>query len=209
MAEVKADQRREVGLRTRTRLLDAALNQIAERGEDGVTLRELTDAAEANVAAVSYHFGSLRSLCDAAIEDALERYLDAQQEALDALSPASTLDELAGAFARPMIRALASGGRDLAVIRLVARIAIDPPQGWDRFDARFVQTRTSALRVLKAQVPGVKDQELMLRARCVAGMVNWLALAPVSAELRNKTEQQLERLLVPVIAGAFRGTSPA
>ena len=209
MAEGRADQRREVGLRTRTRLLDAALNQIAERGEDGVTLRELTDAAEANVAAVSYHFGSLRSLCDAAIEDALERYLDAQQVALDALSPESTLDELAAAFARPMIRALASGGRDLAVIRLVARTAINPPEGWDRFDARFVQTRTSALRVLKAQVPDVKDQELMLRARCVAGMVNWLALAPVSAELRNKTEKQLERLLVPVIAGAFQGTSPA
>ena len=39
--------------------MDAALDLIAERGEEGVTLRELTDAAEANVAAVSYHFGSL------------------------------------------------------------------------------------------------------------------------------------------------------
>jgi hypothetical protein len=40
-------------------------------------------------------------------------------------------------------------------------------------------------------------------------MLNWLALAPVSGELRNKAERQLERLLVPVIAGAFRGTSLA
>jgi hypothetical protein len=40
-------------------------------------------------------------------------------------------------------------------------------------------------------------------------MLNWLALAPVGAELRDKTEKQLERLLVPVIDGAFRGTSPA
>ena len=101
--------------------MDAALDLIAERGEEGVTLRELTDAADANVAAVSYHFGSLRSLCDAAIEDALERYLDAQQEAVSALGPESTLEELAAAFARPMIRALASGGRDLAVMRIVAR----------------------------------------------------------------------------------------
>ncbi len=45
--------------------MDAALDLLAERGEDGVTLWELTDAAEANVAAVSYHFGSLKSLCDA------------------------------------------------------------------------------------------------------------------------------------------------
>jgi hypothetical protein len=39
-------------------------------------------------------------------------------------------------------------------------------------------------------------------------MLNWLALAPVSAELRNTSQKQLERLLVPMIAGAFRGTNP-
>jgi AcrR family transcriptional regulator len=209
MPQVKADRRRETGLRTRARLLDAALDLLAERGEDGVTLRELTDAAEANVAAVSYHFGSLKSLCEAAIEDALERYLDAQQEAVSTLGLDSTLEELAAAFARPMVRALALGGRDLAVMRIVARAGIDPPQGWDRFDARFDRVRADALRVLKARVRNVKDRELILRTRCVAGMLNWLALTPVGAELRNKTEKQLERLLVPVVAGAFRGTSPA
>ena len=76
METARADQRREAGLRTQARLLDAALDLISERGEDGVTLREVTNAAEANVAAVSYHFGSLKSLCDAAVEHALERYLD-------------------------------------------------------------------------------------------------------------------------------------
>ena len=209
MPQVKADQRRETGLRTRARLLDAALVLLAERGEDAVTLRELTDAAEANVAAVSYHFGSLKSLCEAAIEDALERYLDAQQEAVSTLGLDSTLEELAAAFARPMVRALALGGRDLAVLRIVARAGIDPPQGWDRFDARFDRVRADALRVVKARVRDVKDRELILRTRCVAGMLNWLALTPVGAELRNKSEKQLERLLVPVIAGAFRGSSPA
>jgi AcrR family transcriptional regulator len=208
MEAARADQRREAGLRTQARLLEAALTLISERGEDGVTLRELTDAAGANVAAVSYHFGSLQSLCDAAVEHALERYLDAQQEALGTLGPDSTLEALAAAFARPMIRALAAGGRDLALLRIVARAALDPPQGWDRFDARFEAIRTHALRVLKANVPGIKDRELILRARCVAGMLNWLALAPVSADLGTMSEKQLERLLVPIIAGAFRGTNP-
>ena len=53
------------------RLMDAALDLLAERGESAVTLRELTNAADANVAAVSYHFGSLKALCDAAVEHAL------------------------------------------------------------------------------------------------------------------------------------------
>ncbi len=207
METARSDQRREAGQRTQARLLEAALTLISERGEDGVTLRELTDAAGANVAAVSYHFGSLQSVCDAAVEHALERYLDAQQKALSMLGPDSTLEALAAAFARPMMRALAAGGRDLAVLRIVARAALDPPQRWDRFDARFAGIRTDARRVLKANVPDVNDHDLALRVRCVAGMLNWLALAPVSAELRNTSAKQLERTLVPIIAGAFRGTS--
>ena len=187
--------------------MDAALQMIAQRGEDGVTLRELTDAAEANVAAVSYHFGSLKSLCDAAIEDALERYLDAQQEAVSALRPESTLHELAAAFARPMIGALAAGGRDLAEIRIVARVGIDPPRGWDRFDARFDRIRADVRRVLRANLPDVSNRDLTLRTRLVAGMLNWAALSPLGAELGGKSEKQLERLLLPTLAGAFRGAS--
>ena len=187
--------------------MDAALDLIAKHGEDGVTLRELTDAAGANVAAVSYHFGSLKSLRDEAIEHALERYLDAQQEAVSALDSKATLEELAAAFARPMMRALAVGGRDLAVMRIVARRGIDPPPGWNRFDQRFDRIRADVVRVLKANVPDAKDKELILRTRFAAGMLNWLALAPVGAELRNKSEKQIERLLVPPLAGAFRGTS--
>ena len=186
--------------------MDAALDLIAERGEERVTLRELTDAADANVAAVSYHFGSLESLCDAAIEDALERYLDAQQAALSTLGSEATLDELATAFARPMVHALSSGGRDLAVMRIVARSGIEPPRGWDRLGPRFDRVRATCREVLKANVPGVREKELDFRTRAVAGMLNWLVLAPVGQGLRNKSEKQLDRLLVPLLAGAFRGT---
>ena len=189
--------------------MDAALDLLAQRGEDGVSLRELTDAAEANVAAVSYHFGSLKSLCDAAIEYALERYLDAQQKAVSALDAEASLEALAAAFARPMMRALAVGGRELDVMRIVARAGIDPPRGWGRFDASFDRIRADVVRVLKANVPGVKDTELLFRTRCAAGLLNWLVLAPVGAELRNKSERQIERWLVPVLAGIFSGASTA
>jgi len=186
--------------------LDAALDGLAERGQDGVTLRELTDAAEANVAAVSYHFGSLQSLCDAAIEHALERYLDAQQQAVSELGPGSTLDEAAAAFAGPMMHAMAVGGLDLAVMRIVARTGIAPPAGWDRLAPRFDRIRGDLVRALKPNLPGVSDRELIFRTRCAAGLLNWLALAPVGDELRGKSRRQVERRLVPVLAGAFRGS---
>ena len=207
MESSKTDQRRAAGARTRTRLMEAALDLLSDRGEEGVSLRELTDAAGANVAAVSYHFGSLQALLDAAIEDALERYLDAQQQAVGALVPESTVEEAAAAFARPMVSALTRGGRDRAAIRIVARAAIDPPKAWDRFDDSFVRIRADVVRVLRAKLPGVKTRELIFRTRCAAGMLNWLALAPVGGELGGKSEKQAERLLVPIVAGALRGTN--
>jgi AcrR family transcriptional regulator len=186
--------------------MEAALDLLSEHGDEGVSLRELTDAAGANVAAVSYHFGSLQALLDGAIEDALERYLDDQRQAVSALGPESTLEEAAAAFARPMITALTKGGRDRAAIRIVARAAIDPPEGWDRFDATFDQIRADVVKVLKARLSGVKTPELIFRTRCAAGMLNWLALAPVGAEVSEMSGRRAERLLVPIVAGAFCGT---
>jgi AcrR family transcriptional regulator len=203
----RQDQRRESGARTRARLLDAALELIAERGEDRVTLRDLTDAAGANIAAVSYHFGSLRSVCDAAIEQALERYLEAQQESVAALRADPTIEELAAAFAGPMMRSVRAGGSDLAVMRIVARTGIEPPGGLERLDPRFERIRADVLRLLKANLPGVRDRELIFRIRCAAGLLGWIVLAPVGDELVNKSERQLERLLVPVLVGTLRGVS--
>jgi AcrR family transcriptional regulator len=205
----KEDQRRETGRRTRDRLLAAALELLAQRGPDGVTLREITDSAGANVAAASYHFGSLKALRDAAVEHALERYLDAQIHSMNALDTAATLDDLAAAFAGPMIGALAAGGPDLAVMRTVARAGIDPPHGWDRLDGKFDQSRRIALRVLTANLPGVPEEELIFRIRCAAGMLNWLALAPIGTELAAQPEAQVTHLVVPVLAGAFHGSPTA
>lgn len=188
--------------------MDAALVLLADRGEEGVTLRGLTDAAEANVAAVSYHFGSLKSLCDKAVEQALERYLDAQQESVSALDSDPTVEDVAAAFARPMVMAMALEGRDLAVMRIVARVGMDPPHGWERFDKRFVRVRTDVVRLLSRNVVDATERELAFRTRCVAGLLNWLALAPVGAELTGKPWKQIERRVVPVLAGAFRGAGP-
>jgi AcrR family transcriptional regulator len=207
MEPAKVDQRREAGQRTRTRLMDAALDLLAERGEDGVKLRELTAAADANVAAVSYHFGSLKALCEASVEHALERFLDALVVSLSALGPEPGLEELAAAFARPMMGALSTGGRDLDVMRIVARAGIDPPDGWARFGTRFDRIRADVVRVLKPHVAGVGDRELAFRVRLAAGLLNWVALAPVGAELRKSSERKIERQLGPVVAGTLAGTS--
>lgn len=206
MEAAKPDQRREAGLRTRARLLDATLDLLAERGEDGVVLRDVTEAAGANVAAVSYHFGSMQALCGAAVEHALERYLSAQQEEIGRLGSEASVEKVAAAFAGPLMRALAAGGRELDVMRIVARSGIDPPQAWDRFGPTFERIRVDVRKALKPNIPGVGDRELEFRIRAGVGMLNWLVLAPVGVELRGQSEKQIARRVVPILAGALRGT---
>src|SRR3954453_17286967 len=97
-----ADGRRAAGGQTRQRLIDATLDLLAERGESGASLRAITDSAGANVAAVSYHFGSKEALVRAAIEQSMDRLLQDQVDALRALKKPS-IEDIAQAWCRPVI----------------------------------------------------------------------------------------------------------
>ncbi|HYK34807.1 TetR/AcrR family transcriptional regulator [Alloacidobacterium sp.] len=55
----------------RTRLIDAAITLFAEKGYEGTSVRDLAKAADVNVAAVSYHFGSKDALYTEALRACL------------------------------------------------------------------------------------------------------------------------------------------
>jgi AcrR family transcriptional regulator len=69
---------------TRNQLVAATRRCIAARGLAGTTSRDITAAAEANLASITYHFGSKEQLVATALLDALREWL------------APTLDVLAG-----------------------------------------------------------------------------------------------------------------
>ena len=99
-----------------------------------------------------------------------------------------------------------SGFERLARYVVNARNGVDPAS-WERLGTRFDRIRRDVVRALKANLPDVSERELIFRTRCAAGLLNWLALAPIGEELRGKTRKQAERRLVPILAGAFRGAS--
>ena len=72
---------------TRDRILDASERLFAQHGFDAVSLRKITSEAEANLAAVNYHFGSKDELIVAVIG----RYLEPiNVERLELLSASET-----------------------------------------------------------------------------------------------------------------------
>lgn len=52
---------------TRSRLLDAAGHEFAEKGYEGATVRSICDRAGVNLAAVNYHFGDKERLYEAVL----------------------------------------------------------------------------------------------------------------------------------------------
>lgn len=58
---------------TRERLLQAGLQAFGRRDYDGVSIRQVAEAAGANIAAISYHFGGKRELYHATVAYLAER----------------------------------------------------------------------------------------------------------------------------------------
>ncbi len=128
---------------TRQALLDAAERLIAQYGVDAASVRAITEAAGANLAAVSYHFGSKDGLVRSVFERRLVPINRQRSELLDAclsgdgrpqlecvvrafvLPPLQVLRrQHAPDFGRCMIRALAGrGGPCEAFEGLIERFA--------------------------------------------------------------------------------------
>ena len=101
-----ATTKEKTGSATRRRLLEAAEQLFSEEGFDRVSVRDITERAKANVAAVNYHFGSREGL----VEQVMERYINPVNEErvarLDTLerragSKPVPVEELLDAFVRP------------------------------------------------------------------------------------------------------------
>jgi AcrR family transcriptional regulator len=206
-AEQRADGRREGGSQTRRRLIETAQELLAEQGEDAIRLRELTTAAQVNVAAVHYHFGSLRALFHVAEAEAIEYIVDAQLAELDTLGTDATLHDIAAAYFRPVVQALGGpAGTGQPYLGVLVRLATGPPHELHEWVAHTIQRAHERLhQSLRPVLPDVPDAELRFRVKCVGGIIVELGGWALEPDLRGKTPQQVEELLVPVVAGALAG----
>ncbi|RKQ92614.1 TetR family transcriptional regulator [Solirubrobacter pauli] len=203
MSEV--DGRRAAGAETRRRLLAAASEILAGRGEPALTLRAVSAAAEANVAAVQYHFGSREALVAAVVTEATRPVVDAQLSALDALDADATPRALVKAWALPLVRvAIGRTPEERRLGRIVGQTLAAP------FAQVDVQVRALASRPadrliagLDRALPHVGEDDLTLRvalmSSALAGFASgafepWLERAAPDQELEARLLERLVRL---------------
>lgn len=106
----------------RQRILAAGRELFARHGYDGTSVRDITARAKANLAAITYHFGSKKALFDAVLRSVAEPLVEAVARA--AQTPGTPLQRIelalraanqhvqAHPWAPPiLLRELAGGGR--------------------------------------------------------------------------------------------------
>ena len=112
---------------TKEQILDAAEKLITERGIDAVSLRAITKAADVNLAAVHYHFGSKDALVHKVFERRIRPVNDARMRMLDALEQESQggrldLEKVLRALIEPAMRLYAEHERGPQFMRVCGRI---------------------------------------------------------------------------------------
>lgn len=192
------------GAATRARLVSATRHLLATADGGDVTLRAITGAAEANVAAVSYHFGSKDRLCRDVTRQALRDVVDAQLARYAALPPDVTLTDLAVAFVEPIIAGLTDGDADgRALLRIAARAATGDTGSPEA--AELARGTAELLRRLAPLLPDVGELERHVRIEAVGAAMRSYAIGPLATLLEGRSPEEAERLLLPVVVGAWTG----
>ena len=164
-------------LDTRDRLLTAALHAFGRRDYDGVSTREIVQAAGANIAAISYHFGGKRGLyrdtvaymaqrLRSGVGDRFERFEQAIQTG-DRERCADLLCEFLGRFLELML--LDDVGRSAPGI--ILREQLQPSDAFDILYDTLLQPMHSALSRLVACYRGIDpaDREAITMTQALLG----------------------------------------
>ena len=150
---------------TRDRLLDAAERLFAEHGYQATTMRGLTAEADANIAAVNYHFGCKQSLLEAVVHRALAPVVEERRRRLHALGDSPAVEEIVEAIVGPLFDCAEAAP-------LLGRLFVDPdPEMRCLVRAELSESTCERMEVLSRVLPEIPHEELWLRLRAMYTVV--------------------------------------
>jgi len=212
---------------TKDTILDAAESLFAEQGFAATSLRQLTQRAGVNLAAVNYHFGSKEELVKAVLRRRIEPINDERRRRLDAMQT-PTLEGIVRAFLEPALRAkLDEGqpdggepggqgtspeGRAAGLARIFGRISVEqPPFLRDFFAEQFGELGRRFVAMLQEAAPGIDAKTTWLRMHFTVGaMAHTLQSAHMITQVSCgacsiESPDELVEQLVAYAVGGFAG----
>jgi AcrR family transcriptional regulator len=198
---------------TRERLLNIAEQRFGEGGYEGTSLRAITLAAAANIAAVNYHFGSKEALLRAAVSRAMAPVNTERRRRLDQLEAMGkpTVEQLIRAFIEPGLEViLRRGERGPVVARFIGRVAFDPSRRIrELYSSEVDPVEARYLAALQAALPRAAPESVAFGYLNMLGLLalhqsQALSRAPATEEVEDPG-RLAENLIAFLVAGFDSG----
>lgn len=183
---------------TRRRLLEAAGEVFAEHGFRAATVQEICRRADANIAAVNYHFSDKEQLYREVIRYAEEQHGAAHPRALPHGAPAA---ERLHAHVEWFLMHLLDEGRPAWHGRLMAREMIEPTAALDELVEGHIRESNDRLLGIVRELmgPDASDEQVRTSAFSVTGQcLFYRHCEPVI--LRLHPDVRIGRAQVPALA---------
>src|SRR6476646_2921309 len=152
---------------TKSRILDSAEKLFGMNGFDATSLRDITTAADVNLAAINYHFQSKDSLIDAIVARRIEPVNKKRFELLDAAGPHPTVEQILTAFMAPVMQVKVD-----AVVPLIGRILSNPELFVERvFHTHLAPVSQRFVEALCKTLPDLPPSEILWRLHFSVGVL--------------------------------------
>ena len=152
---------------TKGKILDAAEKLFGMNGFDGTSLRDITTAADVNLAAINYHFQSKDSLIDAIVSRRIEPVNKKRFEMLEAAGPNPTVEQILTAFMAPVMQVKVD-----AVVPLIGRILSNPEVFVERvFHKHLAPVSQRFVEALSKALPHLPPSEILWRLHFSVGVM--------------------------------------
>jgi AcrR family transcriptional regulator len=161
---------------TKQRILTAAEILFARHGFAGASLRQVTSAANVNLAAVNYHFGSKENLINEVFRRRLDE-LNAQR--LQALTvargqPGFNLESALDAFVRPALNLSGNDHGGAAFVRVLARAYAEHNERLRQFmHDHYGHVLKQFASIFGEMLPHLDKQEVYWRLDIVSGALTY------------------------------------
>ena len=151
---------------TRERILDAAEELFAQRGFEGVSVRQIMTKANADVSLAYYHFKSKRDLFDQVMlrradylnEIRLQALAEVEQHHPD---DEPSVEEIIGAFTRPLLQLLVEDHEQWShYYQLIAQINNSPDRGGELMSRYFDPLVSRFIEALRKALPDTDPADL-------------------------------------------------
>ena len=215
-ARGEQDQRTVGGEATRKRILKQAERLFAKKGIDAVSIRDITDAAGVNSAAIHYHFGSKSGLIEALLERWAGELVERRGKLLDRIEaqPKVALRDVVDVLVWPMIElggARRGGGGYVGFLAAV----MNHPEYIPLMNQLYEPDISRTLGLLEQVTPHLSSDVRMLRWAIAKDTVNRavsVATSPVHLWLKHYAPHAGDSLgerLVDFLTGAFEAEATA